>query len=59
MRYSGTEFYFKHFNFFKWNEHNRNFSFLFVNYFEDILIPYIYNFEVTKWYVNYIGQKFI
>lgn len=49
MRYSGTEFYFKQFNFFKWNEHNRNFSFLFVNYFEDILIYiYIYNFEVNN-----------
>lgn len=38
MRYSGTEFYFKHFNFFFFerNEDNRNFSFLFVNYFGDI-----------------------
>lgn len=37
MRYSGTEFYFKHFNFFffKRNEDNWNFSFLFVNYFGD------------------------
>lgn len=47
MCYFGIEFYFKYFNFFKWNEYNRNFLFLFVNYFEDILI-YIYNFEVNN-----------
>lgn len=38
MRYFGIEFYFKYFNFFffKRNEDNRNFLFLFVNYFGDI-----------------------